>query len=142
MKVSSILIGLYRLAVEILLAAVGIPFFSLVFLVGIIYTLIKHLIKLDYSLLKQVVPLLRSITLSFDGLACAGAGELLNDATGVPVKYGKWYSTISAISGINHLFRCRDTWIRRFADFVLGRRHCELAVTEEQRFYYENKGQG
>ena len=95
---------------------------------------------MDYSPDRQFTPLLRVINLLFDGLANAGAGELLNDVFKVKnkhVKYGKWYETISAITGLLKEYE-KDIWLRRFLK-ILGKNHCEEAVTEMQQFYYKYK---
>ena len=132
---------LLKLLLEILFMTIGIPIFSLLFVVGILYTFGKHVIKLDYSIVQQTQPLLRSINLTFDGLANAGGGELLNDALKVKkeakIKYGKWYQTISAVTGLRKVYDNEDSWLRRFLK-VLGKNHCEEAITEEEHFYYKN----
>ena len=133
--------ALLKLFLEILFMTIGIPIFSLLFVVGILYTFGKHVIKLDYSIVQQTQPLLRSINLTFDGLANAGGGELLNDALKVKkeakIKYGKWYQTISAVTGLRKVYDNEDSWLRRFLK-VLGKNHCEEAITEEEHFYYKN----
>ena len=73
-------------------------------------------------------------------MANAGAGELLNDTLKVKnnyARYGKWYETISAITGLVKLYE-KDTWLRRFLK-ILGKNHCEEAITEMQDFYYKSK---
>lgn len=129
----------FKLLLEIFFMAVGIPIFILICIIGICYTFVKHVLKCDYSLSKQFTPVLRSINLVFDGLANAGAGELLNDALNVKnnnVRYGKWYETISAVTGLLKLFE-KDTWLRRFLE-ILGKNHCEGAITEMQSHYYNH----
>jgi len=93
---------------------------------------------LDYSFSKQLTPIVRSANLVLDGLANAGAGEMLNDAYCVTgnIKYGKWYQTISAVTGLLQL-HVKDTKIRRFLDKVLGRNHCVEAISKEDLFFYE-----
>ncbi|QYS85400.1 hypothetical protein JJC03_09125 [Flavobacterium oreochromis] len=83
-------------------------------------------------------PIFRSISLSLDGLANAGAGELLNDTFKLKggIKYGKWYQTISAVTGMIMLF-INDTWLRRFLDKVLGKNHCVDAISEEDKQFYK-----
>ena len=61
-----------KLLLELLFTLIGIPIFILVFICGIFYTFFKHVIKFDYSIVQQTQPLLRSINLTFDGLANAG----------------------------------------------------------------------
>ena len=132
-----------QLLVEMVLLLVGGCFiFPLVFIVGVFYSFIKHLlIKFDYSISKQLIPIIRSITLASDGLANAGGGELLNDVLkvkkGAKIKYGKWYQTISAVTGLRKVYDNEDSWLRRFLK-VLGKNHCEEAITEEEHFYYKN----
>jgi hypothetical protein len=124
-----------KLLIEIFLLTIGLPVFTLTALVGFVYTFGKHIIKLDYSLSKQTSPLIRSITLSIDGVANALAGELINDIYKPIVKYGKWYQTISAVSGINYLLG-NDNKLRKFIDKVLGKNHCIDAPTEMEIKYY------
>jgi len=120
----------------------GCVVFPLITIVGIIYSFFKHLfIKFDYSVSKQLIPILRSMTLASDGLANACGGELLNDAlkvkTNALIKYGKWYQTISAVTGLRKVFDNTDTRLRRFLE-VLGKNHCEEAITEQELFYYQH----
>ena len=126
---------------EILLLIVGgLIIFPLVSILGVFYTLIKHLIiKRDYSLSRQLNPVLRSFTLASDGLACASGGEMLNDALSIKgkIKYGNWYQTISAVTGLIKIYE-KDTWLRKLLDKVLEKNHCELAITEQEKFYYSN----
>ncbi len=128
---------LFKLSLEILFMTIGIPIFVILFVAGFFYTLCKHIIKWDYSLSRQFIPILRSINLVFDGLANAGAGELLNDTLKIKnnhARYGKWYETISAVTGLVKLYE-KDTWLRKFLK-VLGKNHCEEAITEMQNYYY------
>ncbi|PIF44935.1 hypothetical protein CLU96_1934 [Chryseobacterium sp. 52] len=128
-----------KLLLEVLFMVIGIPIFLLLFVIGTFYTFIKHTIKWDYSISKQFTPILRSINLVFDGLANAGAGELLNDALKIKndyARYGQWYETISAVTGLVKLYE-KDTWLRKFLK-VLGKNHCEEAITEMQAYYYNN----
>lgn len=128
-----------QLIVEILLLIVGGSIFIVLSVIGIVYTLFKHILKGDYKLDKQLKPLTRSLTLALDGIACAGAGELLNDSLRIKgkIKYGKWYQTISAITGLINKYE-KDTWLRRFLDKVLGKNHCDEAISEEDKFYYKH----
>ena len=120
----------------------GCIVFPLVFIIGVIYSFIKHLFfKFDYSVSKQLTPIIRSMTLASDGLANAGGGEMLNDALkvkqGALIKYGKWYQTISAVTGLRKVYDNEDTWLRKFLE-ILGKNHCEEAITDEEHFYYKN----
>lgn len=126
--------------IQLFLLIVGGIVFSTLFIIGILYTFCKHIYELDYSPRKQLVPVLRSITLVLDGLANAGAGELLNDTFKVKdkIKYGKWYQTISATTGLIFIF-IKDTKLRRILDKVLGKNHCIEAISEEDLFFYSNK---
>jgi hypothetical protein len=106
--------------------------------VGVLYTFVKHVKNWDYSISRQFTPILRSINLVFDGLANAGAGELLNDVFKIKnkfVRYGKWYETISAVTGLIKQYE-KDTWLRKFLE-ILGKNHCEEAITEMQKYYYK-----
>ena len=123
---------------ELLFLVIGVPLFLLVFVLGFVYTFLKHLFRLDYSISRQLLPILRSITLVTDGLANAGCGELLNDTYKPIVNYGKWHQTISAVTGINYLKK-KDTKLRIFLDKVLGKKHCEDAITDECKYFYIDK---
>ncbi|WP_027380297.1 hypothetical protein [Chryseobacterium daeguense] len=128
-----------KLLLEILFMLIGIPIFLALFIVGIFYTFVKHAVKWDYSISRQFTPILRSINLVFDGLANAGAGELLNDSFKIKndyARYGKWYETISAITGLVKLYE-KDTWLRKFLK-ILGKNHCEEAITDMQNYYYNH----
>lgn len=131
--------GLWKLIIEVVILIIGGAIFIVFAVIGIVYTFFKHMLKFDYSLLKQLIPIVRSLTLSLDGIACAGAGELLNDALKINgrIKYGKWYQTISAITGLVHIHE-KDTWFRRFLDKTLGKNHCDEAISEQDRFYYKH----
>lgn len=124
---------------EFLILIVASVVFSFLFIVGIIYTFLKHILKWDYAVKKQLLPIIRSVSLALDGLACASAGELLNDTLKVkgPVKYGKWYQTISAITGLIHKYE-KDTWLRRFLDKALGKNHCSESISIQDSFFYDN----
>lgn len=129
--------SLFKLFLEIIFMIIGIPIFLIVFIVGVLYTFCKHVKNWDYSISRQFTPILRSINLVFDGLANAGAGELLNDVFKVKngfAKYGKWYETISAVTGLIKQYE-KDTWLRKFLK-ILGKNHCEEAITEMQQYYY------
>ena len=67
--------------------------------------------------------------------------EILNDVLKVKkeakIKYGKWYQTISAVTGLRKVYDNEDSWLRRFLN-VLDKNHCEEAITEEEHFYYKN----
>jgi hypothetical protein len=110
----------------------GVHIFIVTSIIGLVYTFGKHIIKLDYSLSKQLSPAVRSVTLAIDGIANALAGELMNDVYKPIVKYGKWYQTISAVTGINYL-KGYDTRLRKFLDKVLENNHCKDAVTEMEK---------
>ena len=131
-----------KLLLEIVFLIIGgIIIFPTVFIIGVIYSFIKHLFfKFDYSVSKQLIPIIRSITLTSDGLANAGGGELLNDVLKVrkeaKIRYGKWYQTISAVTGLRKVYDNEDSWLRRFLK-VLGKNHREEAITEEEHFYYK-----
>ena len=130
--------SLLKLFLEIFFMLIGIPIFSLLFVVGVLYTFVKHVKNWDYSISRQFTPILRSINLVIDGLANAGAGELLNDVFKIKnefARYGKWYETISAVTGLVKQYE-KDTWLRKFLE-ILGKNHCEEAITEMQKYYYK-----
>ena len=132
--------ALLKLFLEIIFMIIRIPIFLIVFIVGVLYTFGKHVKNLDYSISRQFTPILRSINLVFDGLANAGAGELLNDVFKIKnefARYGKWYQTISAVTGLVKIYE-KDTKLRRFLDKILGKNHCIDAITESDSFYYKN----
>lgn len=117
----------------------GFIIFPIVFVLGVFYTTCKHFIKLDYSLSKQFIPVIQSITFSSDGLANAGAGELLNDALNVKtnIRYGNWSQTISAVTGLRLIYNKEDNWLRRLLT-ILGKTHSQDAITIQEKFYYSN----
>lgn len=129
-----------KFALELVFAIIGIPMFLTVFVIGVIYTMIKHCLKWDYSLSKQLLPLLRSVVLSFDGLANAGGGEMLNDALKIKgdIKYGSWHQTISAVTGLIKIYE-KDTKLRVFLDKILGTNHCTDAINEADAAFYKIK---
>jgi hypothetical protein len=114
-----------------------ILFGIILFGIGIIYSAMKHLFfKFDYSVSKQLKPIFDAITLSFDGIANASVGEMLNDMLKVKVKYGRWDYTISANTGINKKLG-KDTWFRKLVDKLFTKDHCIDAITKEQKCYYK-----
>ncbi len=127
-----------KLIDEVFFAIIGIPLFISIFIIGVVYTMVKHCLKWDYSLSKQFLPLLRSVVLSFDGTANAGAGEMINDTLKIKgkIKYGTWYQTISAVTGLVNIYE-KDTKLRVFLDKVLGTNHCNEAISKEDKFYYK-----
>lgn len=129
-----------KLILEIIFLIIGTPIFCLVAVLGFCYTLLKHLIKFDYSISKQLTPILRSVNLINDCFANAAGGEMLNDIFKVKneiVRFGKWYETISAVTGLLKIYE-KDIWLRRFLK-ILGKNHCEEAPTEMQLVYYKTK---
>lgn len=134
--------GFGLLLLELIFLLVGVPVFLVVAVLGVVYTTIKHLCLMDYSMKKQFLPILRSLILAVDGFANASAGEILNDTLKVPkisqIKYGKWYQTISAVTGILKVYGDKDTWLRKFLK-ILGKNHCEDAITEMEHYYYKQK---
>lgn len=138
--------NIFDLIVEILMMVLSFCVFPLVFAIGFVYTLLKHIYKLDYSLKKQLQPIIRSISLVNDGLACAGGGEMLNDILKIKgnIKYGKWNQTISEVSGLILVFSKQDTRLRRFVDKafkVFQKEHCVSAISEQNNFYYKYNNQ-
>lgn len=131
-----------NLLTEIGKLIIGGSVFLLLFIVGVVYTFLKHLVKFDYSLSKQLSPVIRSILLLFDGLANAGSGELFNDLLKVSknakIRYGKWYQTISAVTGLRKVCDEIDNRFRTTLDKVLGRNHCIDAISDEDLYYYQD----
>lgn len=130
-----------KLLLEIVFLIIGgMIIFPIVFIIGVVYSFTKHLFfKFDYSVSKQLIPIVRSITLASDGLANAGGGEMLNDILKVKdnakIRYGKWYQTISSVTGLRKIYDNADTPLRKFLE-ILGKNHCEEAITEEEHYYY------
>lgn len=122
------------LLLALIIAPVAAGFFFLVAILGVVYSLVKHLIKGDYSSSRQLIPIIKASIYAADGIACAGSGELLNDVYKPKVKYGKWYHTISAITGVNYK-KGQDTKLRRFLDWF-EKDHCTKSITKEQETYY------
>lgn len=122
----------------IILLIAGVIVFTPLFAIGVIYTFFKHLIKLDYSINRQFLPLINSLTLLFDGLANAGAGELLNDSLRIKgkIKYGNWNETISAVTGLISIYE-KKTKLFYFLNKVLGKDHCINAISTAQKYYYQ-----
>lgn len=129
-----------KLLIELfIILPIALILFIPLILIGLIYTLGKHVIKWDYKLDKQLYPIIRSFNLSLDGFCNVCLGELLNDVLKINrIKYGKWYHTISAVTGLIYKFEKRDSFLRRFLD-RLEKNHCVDAITEEQEYYYNNK---
>lgn len=119
---------------------------SLVFvplaLVGFIYTTIKHIVKMDYSVNKQFAPILKLFALLLDGLANAMAGEFLNDILlkkrfGKKYKYGKWYDTISEVTGVNEerkTLKKLGLKLSKFLSLVLNKNHCIEAINRDRPY--------
>jgi hypothetical protein len=133
------------LLIEILIMVISFVIFPLLFVIGFVYTFGKHIWQLDYSTSRQLQPIIRSISLANDGLACAGAGELLNDVLKIKgqIKYGKWYQSISAVTGLIFIYE-KDTWLRRFLDKtfrIFEKDHCVNSISEQDKFYYQNQSE-
>ena len=138
-KIKIHLFGFYSLFKEILLVIVGLLVFIPLAFLGVIYTISKHILLLDYSMKRQIQPVLRNFILSVDGFANATAGELLNDVFKIKqeskLRYGKWYQTISAVTGLLKVYANKDSWLRKMLK-ILGKNHCEEAITEMEHEYY------
>ena len=134
----SLLLGIEQLLTAICMVILATIVFPTLSVLGIMYSFIKHIILLDYSFSKQLVPVFQTIYRSLDGFACATAGELLNDTLEIKgrIKYGSWSDTISAITGLIRIYE-KDTWLRRFLT-ILGKNHCEDAITKEEKYYWKN----
>lgn len=130
---------LFKLPIEFCILIIGGVTFIILFIIGIIYTILKHLLKFDYSPNKQLQPIIRSVTLALDGLACSGSGELLNDILKITgkIKYGNWNQTISAVTGLILIYE-KDTSLRVFLDKALGKDHCTEAISQQDKFYYKH----
>lgn len=139
-KLCFIIANFVELLHEILLLFIGIPVFLFVALLGLVYTFIKHCIHLDYSIPKQLTPIVRSTNLCVDGFSNSCAGELLNDLLKVKgiIRYGKWYQTISSVTGLRFVYEYVDNFLRKLLDKVLGKNHCVKAITKEDNYYYKN----
>lgn len=129
------------LLLEIVFLVVGGLFiFPLLFAVGFVYSFFKHLLKCDYSISKHLTPIIRSFNLAMDGLACAGAGELLNDFYKIPknslIRFGKYYNTISSVTGLLKVYMNIQIGLFKFLD-VLGKNHCVEAIRKEEKVYYD-----
>ena len=131
-------IDFYSFLSDVALLLLSYLVFIPLIVAGVLYTAGKHLIvKRDYSISKQLGTIVNALTLLNDGLANASAGELLNDIIQPKyIKYGKWYQTISAITGINYK-KGDDSKFREDLDDFLGKDHCENAITDEQKCYYK-----
>ena len=125
----------WNLIKVLILSIFAIPFFLIIGLIGVVYSVIKHLFKMDYSSSKQLKPIIMAFILASDGIANAGAGELLNDVIKpTKIKYGKWYHTISAVTGIIYKTQ-KDTFLRKFLDFF-EKNHSTKSITPEQEKFY------
>jgi len=103
--------------------------FTILSVFGFLYTLFKHIIKRNYSANKQLAPIFRGNSLASDGKANCSAGELLTDlfVKEGGIKYGKWFNTISRITGENFLngtLTEKGIKFKNFLDFCLGKDHC------------------
>lgn len=107
-------------------------------IIGVMYTLFKHIfVNRDYSISRQFGVIIRAITLFNDALFNVSGGELLNDILKPKFsKYGKWYETVSAVTGVNSI-KGDDKLFRLVLDKIFGEKHCENAVTPEQKCYYK-----
>ena len=70
--------------------------------------------------------------------ANASAGELLNDIFKIKgnIKFGNWYESISSITGLIYI-NVKNIKLRHILNFVLGKNHCENAITKLQEKYYK-----
>lgn len=143
-KIVAILKDLLSLIWEVIQLFIGAFVFLFLGFIGILYTLIKHIIKKDYKLKVQFKPIIRSVNLLVDCFASASAGELLNDVLKIKkednIRYGSWYRTISALTGLRIKFRKTD-WFAKFINGLLGKNHCVDAINKEDDFYYTNNRQ-
>lgn len=116
-------------------------------IVGFLYTTIKHIIRLDYRPSKQFFPIFHNIALVLDGFANSVAGELLNDTllikdkllryTRGVYKYGKWYDTISEVTGVNEERQTLNTyglWFTKMLGIVLNDNHSILAINRNRKY--------
>ena len=135
---------IYTLIKELVTFVIGSSVFLIYSILGWAYSLGLHLWLKDFSLKKFVSPIVRVFTLLFDGLANALGGELLNHFLKPKIKFGKWWQTISAITGINYLhnkkYGITNKKIDKFRNIlnkILGKNHCENAITDNDRVYYK-----
>lgn len=128
-----------KLIIEILIFIFAGLFFLFIGIIGVIYTFVKHIISVDYSISKQLSPIVHVGTVLTDCFANAGAGELLNDIFKISgnIRYGNWWQTISAVTGMIYL-NGKDTKLRRVLDKTLGTNHCTEAIVESDLEYYVN----
>ncbi len=115
--------------------------------IGFFYTTIKHLIRLDYRPSKQFFPIFHNIALVLDWFANSVAGELLNDTLLTKdkvirfhnwvYKYGKWYDTISEVTGVNEeRWTLNHRWMifTRLLWIVLNDNHSILAINRNRKY--------
>ena len=127
---------------EVFLFLLGFCFvFPIIAMVGFVYSFVKHaFFKFDYSAKKHLKPIIRILTLLSDGGANALGGEMINDILETKegeIKHGKWYQTISSVTGLRKIFNNRDSKLRRFLNKI-DKDHCDKAPTEMEMFYYKN----
>lgn len=129
--------------------------------IGFLYTTIKHIIRWDYKFSKQFFPIFHNLALILDGMANAFAGELLTDTllkrqifittkdgrqvfnpSDPPVhqeayKYGKWYDTISEVTGINEergALNKAGMIFTKMLGIVLNDNHSVLAINRNRTY--------
>ncbi|MHA1401536.1 MAG: hypothetical protein ACTSQE_14395 [Candidatus Heimdallarchaeaceae archaeon] len=136
----------------LILSILSWAIFPIVFVIGFIYSTLKHIIKLDYSLKKQFYPIVMAMALIRDGMANAGAGELFNDTVlkrkkdkslyKGSYKYGKWYDTISAVTGVDEK-RGKINGFGKFftalLSFTLGKNHSIESIKEDRIYVGEGE---
>lgn len=130
-----------------LLLVMAILIFIPLAVVGLIYTTVKHVILWDYSIVRQFAPLLKNVSLILDGLCNSVAGELLNDFLikktkkdslyKVAYKYGKWYDTISEVTGINEKRKVLNSIgirLTKLLSVVLDNNHSINAINTNRKY--------
>jgi len=128
------------LIVMLLFIGAIIAFIPLCF-IGFFYTTIKHIIRWDYKPSKQFFPIFHNIALVLDGFANSVAGELLNDTLIIykkgAYKYGKWYDTISEVTGVNEergRLNKKGLWFTKMLGIVLNDNHSILAINRNRKY--------
>ncbi len=132
--------------VTIILFIAAVVAFIPLCVIGFVYTTFKHVMRWDYSLKKQFWPIFQNLSLILDGLANSFAGELLNDILIKLVdqkwhpeayKYGKWYDTISEVTGVNEergTLNALGVLFTRLLGRILNDNHSILAINRNRTY--------
>ncbi len=133
--------------IAIVLFIAAIVAFLPLCVIGFFYSTIKHILRWDYSFKKQFFPIFHNLALILDGMANAFSGELLNDTLikldqkknlhPEAYKYGKWYDTISEVTGVNEERQALNRFGMFFTKclgFVLNDNHSILAINRNRNY--------